>query len=205
MHDAEGTPQAPQTADPEGGLRSRLVRAGVELVNDEGAHTLSLREIARRAGVSHGAPRRYFPTHLDLLSAVARQGLDELAARITEEDPETATARERIEGLARVYVDFAATRRGMYELMFRHDLLESGRLGLRETSLPLFARLVGLVARVHPGGDPAARAGALWANLHGLVQLRHGGSLGLATGRDDPEALLAAVLDAHLGPPEAAV
>ncbi|MFE0642009.1 TetR/AcrR family transcriptional regulator [Streptomyces sp. NPDC058877] len=203
MHDAGGTPRAPRTADPEGGLRSRLVRAGVELVNDEGAHTLSLREIARRAGVSHGAPRRYFPTHLDLLSALARKGFDELAARMAEEDPETTPARERIEGLARVYVDFAGTRRGMYELMFRPDLLESGRLGLREACMTLFSRLVGLVARVRPEDDPVVLAGALWANLHGLVQLRHWSSLRLTTG-DDPDALLAAVLDAHLGPPEAA-
>jgi AcrR family transcriptional regulator len=183
----------------EDGLRVRLVRVGVELVNAEGAQALSLREIARRAGVSHGAPRRYFPTHLDLLSAIARQGFAELAARVAEEDPEGAPARERIEVLARIYLDYADTRRGMYELMFRHDLLESGRLGLRETSLPLFAHLVGLVARVRPAADPAVLAGALWANLHGIAQLWHWGSLRLATGGDDPGPLLTAALDAHLG------
>ncbi|MFF5922238.1 TetR/AcrR family transcriptional regulator [Streptomyces flavochromogenes] len=185
----------------DGGLRERLVRVGVELVNAEGAQALSLREIARRAGVSHGAPRRYFPTHLELLSAIARQGFTELAARVDAEDRETAAPRERIAALAHVYLDYAGTRRGMYELMFRHDLLESGRLGLRETSLPLFARLTGLVARVRPGAaDPAVLAGALWANLHGIAQLWHWGSLRLATGGDDPAPLLAAVLDAHLGP-----
>ncbi|MGW4726786.1 TetR/AcrR family transcriptional regulator [Streptomyces sp. NPDC004291] len=184
------------------GLRGRLVRAGVELVNAEGAQALSLREIARRAGVSHGAPRRHFPTHLDLLSAIARQGFAELAARVAAEDREGAGPRERIALLARVYLDYAGSRRGMYELMFRHDLLESGRLGLRETSLPLFARLTELVARVRPGADPVVVAGALWANLHGIAQLWHWGSLRLATGGDDPAPLLAAALDAHLGPVE---
>ncbi|MFF7777623.1 TetR/AcrR family transcriptional regulator [Streptomyces tanashiensis] len=184
------------------GLRARLVRVGVELVNAEGVQALSLREIARRTGVSHGAPRRHFPTHLDLLSAIARQGFAELAARVAEEDPEEAPARERIEVLARVYLDYAGTRRGMYELMFRHDLLESGRLGLRETSLPLFAHLAGLVGRVRPGADPALLAGALWANLHGIAQLWHWGSLRLATGGDDPGPFLTAALDAHLGPAE---
>ncbi|MFD9645308.1 TetR/AcrR family transcriptional regulator [Streptomyces sp. NPDC004288] len=186
------------------GLRARLVRVGVELLDAEGVHALSLREIARRAGVSHGAPRRHFPAHLDLLSAIARQGFAELAARVAEEDPEEAPARERIEALARVYLDYAGTRRGMYELMFRHDLLESGRLGLRETSLPLFAHLAALVARVRPGAEPAVLAGALWANLHGLAQLWHWGSLRLATGGDDPGPLLTAALDAHLGPAEPA-
>ncbi|SEE12704.1 TetR/AcrR family transcriptional regulator [Streptomyces sp. TLI_105] len=188
----------------EDGLRDRLVRVGVDLVNAEGAQALSLREIARRAGVSHGAPRRYFPTHLELLSAIARRGFAELAARVAEEDPEEAAARERIGVLARVYLDYADTRRGMYELMFRHDLLESGRLGLRETSLPLFAHLTGLVARVRPTADPVLLAGVLWANLHGLAQLWHWGSLRLATGGDDPGPLLAAALDAHLGPVEPA-
>ncbi|MFB6633543.1 TetR/AcrR family transcriptional regulator [Streptomyces sp. NPDC056362] len=186
------------------GLRARLVRVGVELLDAEGVHALSLREIARRAGVSHGAPRRHFPAHLDLLSAIARQGFAELAARLAEEDPEEAPARERIEALARVYLDYAGTRRGMYELMFRHDLLESGRLGLRETSLPLFAHLAALVARVRPGAEPAVLAGALWANLHGLAQLWHWGSLRLATGGDGLGPLLTAALDAHLGPAEPA-
>ncbi|MGW8761159.1 TetR/AcrR family transcriptional regulator [Streptomyces sp. NPDC055815] len=183
----------------EDGLRERLVRVGVELLNAEGAQALSLREIARRAGVSHGAPRRYFPAHRDLLSAIARQGFAELAARVADEDPEGAPARERIEALARVYLDYAGTRRGMYELMFRHDLLESGRLGLRETSLPLFAHLAALVARVRPEADPVLLAGVLWANLHGIAQLWHWGSLRLATGADDPGPLLTAALDAHLG------
>ncbi|GGY59000.1 TetR/AcrR family transcriptional regulator [Streptomyces omiyaensis] len=189
-----------------GGLRERLVRAGVALVDAEGAQALSLREIARRAGVSHGAPRRWFPTHLDLLSAIAREGFAELAARAAEADREaTGTAagpRARIEALARAYLAHADERRGMYELMFRHDLLESGRPGLRETSLPLFARLTALVAELRPGADPVAAAGALWANLHGLAQLRHWGSLPLATGSDDPEPLVRAALDAHLGPAE---
>ncbi|MFD7965562.1 TetR/AcrR family transcriptional regulator [Streptomyces zaomyceticus] len=202
MHD--GIEDHQESGAEDGGLRARLVDVGVELVNAEGVQALSLREIARRAGVSHGAPRRHFPTHLDLLSAIARRGFAELAARVDAEDVESAAPRKRIALLARVYLDYAGTRRGMYELMFRHDLLESGRLGLRETSLPLFARLAGLVARVRPAADPAVLAGALWANLHGIAQLWHWGSLRLATGGDDPAPLLAAALDAHLGPAEPA-
>ncbi|MEU4269311.1 TetR/AcrR family transcriptional regulator [Streptomyces sp. NPDC026092] len=193
-------------AESEAGVRGRLVEAGVELVHAEGAQALSLREIARRAGVSHGAPRRYFPTHLDLLSAIAREGFAELADRVAavvgEEAREPAGARAQLDALARVHLDFAETRRGMYELMFRHDLLESGRLGLRETSLPLFDLLGRLVARARPGVDPEPTvvAAALWANLHGIAQLRAWGSLRLATRTDDIEPLLRAVLDAHLGP-----
>ncbi|MFB7827505.1 TetR/AcrR family transcriptional regulator [Streptomyces hydrogenans] len=205
--EAEVEAEARAGAEEKGdGLRERLVRTGVALVDAEGAQALTLREIARRAGVSHGAPRRWFPTHLDLLSAIAREGFAELAARVAEADREAdrtdAGPRERVETLTRVYLGYAAERRGMYELMFRHDLLESGRLGLRETSLPLFARLAALVAELRPGTDAVTAAGALWANLHGLAQLRHWGSLSLATGSDDPAPFVRAALDAHLGPAE---
>lgn len=185
------------------GLRARLVEAGVDLVTREGVQALSLREIARRAGVSHGAPRRYFPTHLALLSAIARQGFADLAARATEAlDTRPAEPRAQLMALGRLYLDFARTRRGMFELMFRHDLLESDQHGLRETSLPLFHLLVDLVARVQPpsGAAPPVVAGALWANLHGIAQLWGWGSLQLATEADDVEPLLRAALDAHLGP-----
>ncbi|MCL8013710.1 TetR/AcrR family transcriptional regulator [Streptomyces sp. AS02] len=183
------------------GLRSRLIDVGVDLVAREGAPALTLREIARRAGVSHGAPRRYFPTHLELLSAIARRGFEELAHRATVAvgDGKADGPRAQLAALGRGYLKFALGNPGMYELMFRHDLLESGHLGLRDTSLPLFGRLVDLVGQVRPEADARLVAGALWANLHGVAQLWGWGSLQLATGADDFEPLLRSVLDAHLG------
>ncbi|WP_151476242.1 TetR/AcrR family transcriptional regulator [Streptomyces albicerus] len=188
-------------SEQEAGLRSRLVAVGVDLVTQEGAQALSLREIARRAGVSHGAPRRYFPTHLELLSAIAREGFAELGAEVAEElSGGEESPRARLAALARIYVGFALSHRGMYQLMFRHDLLESNSLGLRETSLPLFNSLVELVSRVRPDVRAPEVAGALWANLHGIAQLWGWGSLQLATGVDGVEPLVQAALDAHLGP-----
>ncbi|MFE9169042.1 TetR/AcrR family transcriptional regulator [Streptomyces kebangsaanensis] len=186
----------------EKGLRDRLVDVGVELVAGEGAQALTLREIARRAGVSHGAPRRYFPTHLELLSAIARRGFADLAERVTAALGDgTASPRTQLAALGRVYLDFALGNRGMYELMFRHDLLESGHLGLRDTSLPLFGLLVDLVGRACPHtADARTVAGSLWANLHGIAQLWGWGSLPLATGAGDFTPLLRTALDAHLGP-----
>jgi AcrR family transcriptional regulator len=185
------------------GLRDRLIRVGGELLDHEGPSAVSLREIARRAGVSHGAPRRYFPTHLELLSAIARDGFIDLADRANAALAEAPDdPRGRLAVLARVYLDFAATRRGRYQLMFRHDLLESGQLGLREVSLPLFRLLADLVARARPDPEPPAPvvAGALWANLHGIAQLWNWGSFTLTNGAPDPDALLDAALTAHLGP-----
>ncbi|MBD0690563.1 TetR/AcrR family transcriptional regulator [Streptomyces sp. CBMA123] len=216
-------------------LRTRLVAAGVELVSREGVHALGLREIARHAGVSHGAPRRYFPTHRELLAAVARHGFGRLTDTLAGADALAAAtgadARTRIEALARAYLGFAAANPGMFELMFRHDLLEGSGAELRHTTLPLFRTFAGLVAEVHPRSDrpapdnptpddptpddptpdrpapdgptpdgPAAATAALWANLHGLAQLRAWGSLRLVTGGEDVEPVLRATLAAHLGP-----
>ncbi|GHI03058.1 TetR family transcriptional regulator [Streptomyces cellostaticus] len=182
------------------GLRARLIDVGVELVAAEGAQALTLREIARRAGVSHGAPRRYFPTHLELLSAIAGRGFADLGDHVRATLAGGGDPRTQVTELSRTYLEFALDNPGMYELMFRHDLLESGHLGLRETSLPLFGLLVDLVGRIRPGADARRVAGALWANLHGIAQLWRWGSLQLATGGEDFTPLLEAALLAHLGP-----
>ncbi|MFG3223778.1 TetR/AcrR family transcriptional regulator [Kitasatospora sp. NPDC048194] len=186
-------------------LRARLVAAGVELVTREGVNALGLREIARQAGVSHGAPRRHFPTHRELLAAIARQGFGRLTDALAGADALAAStgadARTRLEALARAYLGYAAANPGMFELMFRHDLLEGSGADLRRTTLPLFRTFADLITEIHPQcDDPTAATAALWANLHGLAQLRAWGSLRLVTGTEDITPLLRAALDAHLGP-----
>ena len=211
-----------------GSLRERLIDAGVELVLAEGSASVGLREIARRAGVSHGAPRRYFPTHHALLSAIAQRGFADLGARFQQAIAGTASPRAQVRAVARAYLGYALECRGMFELMFRHDLLDSdrhasGERQLRESSVPLFEGVVALVARCRTGQDgpasAAVTAAALWANLHGLAQLWAWGSLQLITGatagggvdvgggvgggvdgEESLDRLLAAVLEAHLGP-----
>ncbi|GIG00930.1 TetR/AcrR family transcriptional regulator [Catellatospora citrea] len=188
--------------DPDTTLRARLIEVGVDLLTREGPGSLTLREIARRAGVSHGAPRRYFPSHLSLLSAIAQVGYQDLGGRIAglrdEADP-----RAGLLTLGRDYLDFARTQRGMFELMFRHELLRGNQIGLRDASRQLFGVLVDLVTRARHGlaaPEPVVVAGALWANLHGIAQLWLWGSLQMTVQTDDVDPLLRAALDAHLGP-----
>ncbi|WP_169982743.1 TetR/AcrR family transcriptional regulator [Microbispora sp. H10836] len=216
--------------DDAGSLRERLVEVGVHLVLTEGTAALGLREIARRAGVSHGAPRRYFPTHHSLLSAIARRGFADLEARFAAAMAGLTSPRDRLQVFAREYVGYALECRGMFELMFRHELLDSDRHGadgprLRESTLPLFEHLATLVAQCRenqrrenqrpkkqgrdqadPPEDPSVTAAAFWANLHGIAQLWTWGSLQLVLGASGPpgterlDRLVAEVLDAHLGP-----
>ncbi|MFD9406345.1 TetR/AcrR family transcriptional regulator [Streptomyces sp. NPDC059989] len=193
--------------DQESPLRERLIDVGVDLVLTEGTASLGLREIARRAGVSHGAPRRYFPTHQSLLSAIARRGFADLGARFAAaRSGASSSPREQVRALGSAYVGYALEHRGMFELMFRHDLLDStgqepsGGPRLRESTLPLFELLVALVSRCG-AADPAVTAAALWANLHGVAQLWSWGSLPLTLGSEAAvERLVAAAVDAHLGP-----
>lgn len=181
-----------------GDLRERLVTAGVALLAEAGPEALSLREIARRAGVSHGAPRRYFPTHQALLAAIAGEGYAALGRIVGETlGDERAEPRAALLAMARRYVAFAREEPGMFALMFRHDLLRGNNIGLREQSTPLFGVLVNLLTRARLP-EPTTRAAALWAALHGIAQLWHWGTLPVVTGRDDPEPFLEAAVDAHL-------
>lgn len=205
-------------------LRERLVDIGVEMVAAEGIAVLGLREIARRAGVSHGAPRRHFPTHRSLLSAIAGRGFDALKDRLDTSLRPDGDPRAQLCLLVEGYVGFAVEQRPMFELMFRHDLLDGGdeadgRPRLREKTLPLFASLVALVARhrqdparpssAGPEPAPDVVAAALWANVHGIAQLWSWGSLSLTLDAPSPGGprareslapLIARTVDAHLGP-----
>lgn len=192
-------------SNPDGKLRAHLVEVGVDLLSREGTRALSLREIARQAGVSHGAPRRYFPTHHALLAAIAQEGYLKLSQQVAETiRSDHGDPHAQLLELGRLYLGFARTNRGMFELMFRHDLLQGNGIGLREASQALFGVLVDLVIRaradVADAPAPSVTAGALWANLHGIAELWHWGSLQTTVRTDDVELLLRAALDAHLGP-----
>jgi AcrR family transcriptional regulator len=154
-------------------LRDRLVRDGVELLEEEGLASLTLRAITRRAGVSHGAPRRYFATHNALLAAIAATGLADLASRLAPIANDTdAKAEDRLIQLGVRYLAFSTERPAMFELIFRHDLLEGAGGNLRQTSLPLFDTVTTLIQEALPeAADARERALALWTNLHGLATL----------------------------------
>lgn len=200
---APGRPAAPGPGPAaDGPLRDRLVSAGVAILDRDGPAELSLRAITRAVGVSHGAPRRYFPTHNSLLAAIAATGLADLADLLAPHWSAPEPAAERLGRIARAYVDFARRRPAMFELIFRHDLLDGAGARLRETSLPLFDGVFGLVREARPPSDGAddarTRALALWANVHGLAVLAARGGLGLVAPDADPAALLAPIVATHL-------
>lgn len=151
-----------------GDPKQRLISSAVSLLAEEGVEAVTLRRIAREAGVSHSAPLRHFAGRTELLSAVARQGFAELGRSSL---PETTAPTERLAAACRTYVDFARRSPAMFELMFRHDLVDT-----RELDRALFKRFTKLVEDAQAAGwrsaqDTRTLAASLWAALHGLAEL----------------------------------
>ncbi len=203
----------------EGALRRRLVEVGTAMLDEGGTAAVSLRAIARQAGVSHGAPRRHFPTHAALLAAIAAEGLADLASRLAgvraAGEAAGASPRECVVHAGSAYVRFARERPAMFELMFRHDILVGSGENLRERSLPLFDAWTDLVraalpappvppAGVGAGADPPEqvrrRALLAWTHLHGIAVLAANESLGLVTASPDPTELVVEAIGVHLCP-----
>jgi hypothetical protein len=126
----------------------------------------------------------------------AATGLADLAGRLTAEA--AGDAREQLIELGRRYLAFAAERPAMFELIFRHDLLEGAGGNLRTTTLPLLESLTRIVATEAPS-DAAERTVGLWTNLHGLAVLRATKALDLILDSAQLDAFVTRAVDAHLG------
>jgi AcrR family transcriptional regulator len=180
------------------GTRQRLITTASELLAEDGVGAVTLRGIAKAAGVSHGAPLRHFSGRAELLSAVATLGFTELLGRrasLPDGGP-----RERLTAACHSYVDFALRNPAMFELMFRRDLIDPDEPALRAASSAVFDEFAALVAAAETdaGADPRLVAASLWAALHGLAQLWLWGGLAGASFAPSPEAALAVTLDAYL-------
>jgi AcrR family transcriptional regulator len=101
-----------------GNLRAVLLEQAEQMLRDTGVDGLSLRELAREAGVSHGAPRSHFVDRQALLDALAERGFDRMTASVRAAAAQHANFEERFRGVGRAYVDFAVDDAALMELMF---------------------------------------------------------------------------------------
>src|SRR3954454_18333515 len=101
-----------------GDLRRALLQAADEAITEQGVAALSMRDLARRAGVSHAAPTHHFGDKAGLLTALAVEGFDQLAKALAT----SRLASNSFLELGVTYVRFALTRRPLFEVMFRTDL-----------------------------------------------------------------------------------
>ena len=162
--------ERPREAYHHGGLRRTLIAVAVELVAREGAEALSLREVARRAGVSHNAPYRHFPSRAALLAAVAAAGFEALTAKL-ETVPETALPAARLQALGQAYVAFALENGALYRLMFGGAVESGADPALAAAGERAFALLRRAVAAIEPQAPLREATVSAWAFVHGLAHL----------------------------------
>lgn len=156
-----------------GDLRATLLEAAVDVIRERGVSGLSLRECARRAGVSHAAPYRHFAGKEALLMAVAGEGFRMLVTAGRESMVELTDPGERLDAYGVAYVQFAIDNPERHRLMFAAAL--DSTLATEEdlkSSVEAFELLETATGEtLGPGEDVAGAAFAFWSLVHGMAML----------------------------------
>ena len=159
-----------------GHLKEELLNAALALISQVGPQGFTLREVARRAGVSHNAPYRHFRDKDELLAVVAVQGFERLNSAMKRSAARGTTPLERFRLCGRGYISFALRWPQHFLVMFD---LPSGREKYPEyagAGEEAFATLLKFVvecqrAEVLPGGEPERLAFMAWSMVHGIAKL----------------------------------
>lgn len=188
----DSTPQAYH----HGNLRRALLDASLELIVEQGAHSFTLREVARRAGVSHAAPYRHFADRAALIGATAQHVIDGLGALLSDAQ-RAAPAGAQLRAVATAYLGFALNHPARFVLAFGR---EAAPALITEPLSDVFREAVAMEqsATQIPALELDDRARATWAAVHGTAVLAIDGRLE----PPDPELLadrLLRVLGAGLG------
>ena len=174
-----------------GDLRAACLSAALELLEEGGATALSLRAVARRAGVSPAAPYRHYVDREALVSAVAAVGYRTLAERLVAAHPAPATP-EQLASVAVAYVQFALEQPALFRMMFGEPCDRDNDERVAATAaVSLYLREI--VARCFPQADAEALAPAIWALVHGLAFLHLDGKLDAHTPSTVADRVTAAI------------
>jgi AcrR family transcriptional regulator len=160
----------------DGDLPARLLAATEEILREEGLHKFTLREAARRAGVSHGAPAFHFKDASGLLTAFATEAFKALRALMLAYRAEASKdAASQLLAVGRAYIDYAIAHRPQFQLMFRSDTIRLDDEQFMEASKGAFQQLQdAMTPLLGPGESDAARMSKLmlaWSAVHGFATL----------------------------------
>jgi AcrR family transcriptional regulator len=148
-----------------GDLRNTLLSAARAILEEEGLAALSLRAVARRAGVSHAAPYRHFPNHEALLKELALEGFVELRLALRKACAVTRPTDDRIANIGAAYMRFVAQRPALTRLMFGPQLPN------RESFTDLAIAADAIADEIGEALQDPALGLAVWAAVHGLAVL----------------------------------
>lgn len=161
-----------------GDLKNALIEAGIKILSKEGTAGLSLRKVAKQAGVSHSAPYAHFADKQSLIAAISTEGFKQLYAELDTailaypDDPK----QQLVEG-GWAYVQFAINNTDAFKIMFS-GVLEKERdyPSFVEISHKTFERVLDIVKSCQEAGvlhsaPPEIMAVAVWGQLHGIISL----------------------------------
>lgn len=194
----------PEVGYHHGDLQEALIAATEDILAEGGAEGFTLREAARRAGVSPAAPSHHFGNAPGLLTEVAIRGYDELTRALADAAMSHATPCQRLHAQGQAYVRFALTFPGRFQMMFSNKRLLADDERLHAAAKASYMQLKEVMgeltqeqARDRPASasqiDIAARAA--WSAVHGFAKLALEGKFGAADSDAGRRAIKAALRD----------
>jgi len=165
-----------------GNLREALLEAAIRLIAEVGPTAFTLREVARRAGVSHNAPYRHFRDRDDLMAAVAAQGFRELTQAMIKAAAPKSDPLDRLKHAGLGYVTFALRRPEHFTVMFDAPVSKRKHRDSAVAGEESFGALLGFVQSCQeagrlPSGDLRQMALLAWTRVHGIAKLAITGRL----------------------------
>lgn len=176
-------PNAPKRPYHHGDLRRAVIETALEMLREEKDWQFTLREVARRAGVSHAAPYKHFPDKAALLAELAMIGFDQLREALMQAQLDVGGApREALMPMARAYVDFGVDNPALYRLMFGTERGNRSDVNLDENAITVFSTVIDVLGRgqsadVFRRRPVRDQATACWSLLHGITMLSIDGLL----------------------------
>ncbi len=184
-----------------GDLRRALIETGLELVVEKGVSGFTLRQAARRAGVSSAAPYYHFRNKKELLRAMAGEGWRMMEKKFREVLEECQSPNDGMHAIGEAYIRFAVENTGYFRVMSRPDLYIEKKGEKDDTGLHAFRMLQSTVIGAMGGAeedDPAVTRAILlaWVMVHGFASLWIDGSLQASRlGDHGMEELMAMLFD----------
>ena len=162
-----------------GQLREELLRCALEILERDGADAITVRAVARAAGVAHSAPVNHFPSKQSLLTSLAAIIFRTLADEVVDAlGTETMSYAEVIRTFANTVTGYALAHPNRYRLLWRRDLLDNSESELCAAMDRIYGLLIeklGKDERIRTS-SLETRAIALWSMVHGYVTMRLDGN-----------------------------